>query len=247
MTCTRTVQIYIGLIKCGVLYTINWILIKLWTIKHTCVCHLWKRPCAGHNTNWLRTVSKETFHIANRVPTPKANSQSLGYYHQSANPQSRANPPFHMVEDRRYNITVSSIRQNTSMPTKRNSKQFRRYRQEDCNTDCEAEYYVPRTIPNSKLQTISNEYRKRDLSPDREFKPNWRANQQGDRQWTRPIIENRPKPQGYRKRVYGTRKQDREFRHPNPEFERVLNKSRTNKGRLDTETISIGRGISHIE
>jgi hypothetical protein len=63
------------------------------------------------------------------------------------------------------------------MPTRRNSKQMIRNKQEDCDADCEAGYNVPKTIPDSKLRTISDEYRRRDLSPDRGYKPNWRVNE----------------------------------------------------------------------
>jgi hypothetical protein len=60
------------------------------------------------------------------------------------------------------------------------------------------------------------------------------VNEPASRSWTRPTIENQLKSQGYRKRVYSAKKRDREFRHPNPDFERILNRSRTHKGLLDT-------------
>ena len=123
------------------------------------------------------------------------------------------------------------------MPNRRNSKLARRYRQDDCNQDSEADYYVPKTIPEAKLQAISAEYRRRQLSPSRLWRLRKDEEDSEERELDTPRSGYRPRGRGGRQQLWSNKRSDQEFKYPDPRFRKILNKSRVAGGRLDTDVL----------
>jgi hypothetical protein len=121
------------------------------------------------------------------------------------------------------------------MPNRRNSKLARRHRHDDCSQDSEADYYVPKTLPEAKLKAISEEYRRRQVSPGR----SWRLHKEEDTSPERDLYTQgcgyRPRGRGGGPSYWNSKKSDPDFKYPDPRFRKILNKSRVAGGRLDTD------------